>query len=110
MEMKTKEELDLERQELLIKYGSGNVFDLVVDDKKGGFITLFIKDLDQETYTYTTALYNKDAIQGMTFCIDKLWIGGDDKKIVTGNWRYVKQCEGSLWTLFDFQGSELKKN
>ena len=109
--MKTTEELSKELTDLQIKYKK--VFTLIVNlsDDDTDIATVYLKDLDRNTYTAAFKAYQKDTFAGTEILLNQLFIGGDDiKSIVKDNFYALRSADGGVSGLFNVKAGELKKN
>lgn len=114
--MKTKEDLQKEKEGLRLKYGQGigkiNELTVVLDENDPEVTaTIFLRKSDRMATQlvrklYSAGKYHEAIIAGLT----NLYIGGDELKLVTGNDDAVMSCEGPLAEILNRQEATLKKN
>lgn len=86
------------------------VYTLTVNDKHGESITVYLKGLDRVTYKSSSALIQKDELLGVESLLKSLWIGGDDVKKITDDFKALRNAGSTILPLLEVETGELKKN
>ena len=83
---------------------------LTVNDKNGKPVTIHLKDLDRTTYKVVSTLVAKDELQGVESLLNSLWIGGDDVKLITQDFKALRNASVTILPMLQAEAGELKKN
>jgi hypothetical protein len=110
--MKTEIELKLELETLTQRHGKVRTLEVFLDtddeDKKA---TLFLKKPDKATRSIVGKLVNQDKFdKAVVACLNALYIGGDDLKLVTENDDAIESAGLGVVELLTVQKAILKKN
>jgi hypothetical protein len=83
--MKSNEELLSEKESLKDKYKK--VFELKVatNEEENEFCTIFLRPLDEVAYKATMKIIEQDELAAAKVLINSLYIGGDTKETITGD-------------------------
>lgn len=112
--MKTKEELDSEKLELLKKYKPLYTIEAPlsdVDDEMPEVATIFLKKPDRTTYAAVTKLASgADPLRAVEFALKACYVGGDELKTVIENDDALMSCEGAIVSMLKKKEAVLKKN
>lgn len=110
--MKTEIELNLELEKL--KQVHGKVRELVVfldTDDETKTATLFLKKPDKSTRSLVSKLVNDNKFdKAVISCLNSLYVGGDDLKLVTENDDAIESAGLGVVELLKVQQAVLKKN
>lgn len=97
-----------ELDELKKKYG--DVYTLTVNNSKGEPVTVFLKEMDRQSYKSNTALIQKDELLGAEGILRSLWVGGDDVTKITDDFKALRNASVTIIPLLVAEAGELKKN
>jgi hypothetical protein len=110
--MKTQDELKLEFEKL--KQTHGKVREMVVyldTDDEDKTATIFLKKPDKSTRSLVGKLVSQDKFdRAVVACLNALYIGGDELKLVTENDDAIESARLGLVELLKVQQATIKKN
>lgn len=110
--MKTENELNLELAQLTQKHGKVRTLVVYLDtDDEDKTATLFLKKPDKSTRSMVGKLVNQDKFdRAVVACLNALYIGGDELKLVTENDDAIESAGLGVVELLKVQSAILKKN
>lgn len=109
--MKTAEELQTEKQELLAKYGKLNeVTVFLEEDNSEKTATLFLRKPDKTVRSLVGKIAMNDGIKAVSAFLQNLYIGGDSLEIVLSNDYALASTEEAVVDMLSVQKAILKKN
>ena len=110
--MKTRQELDLEFEKL--KQTNGKIREMVVYldiDDEDKTATIFLKKPDKSTRSLVNKLVSQDKFDSAVIaCLNALYIGGDELKLVTENDDAIESAGLEVVELLKVQQANLKTN
>lgn len=110
--MKTEIELNLELEKLSQTHGKVRTLVVYLDtDDESKTATLFLKKPDKTTRSLVSKLVNQDKFdRAVIACLNALYIGGDELKLVTENDDAIESAGMGVVELLQVQKAVLKKN
>lgn len=110
--MKTEIELNLELEKLNQTHGKVRTLVVFLDtDDDSKTATLFLKKPDKTTRSIVSKLVNQDKFdRAVVACLNALYIGGDELKLVTENDDAIESAGMGVVELLQVQKAVLKKN
>ena len=110
--MKNEIELNLELEKLKQTHGSVREMTVFLDtDDETKTATIFLKKPDKTTRSIVGKLVNQDKFdRAVVACLNALYIGGDDLKLVTENDDAIESAGMGVVDLLTVQKAILKKN
>lgn len=98
--MKTNDELIAEKESLKEKHKK--VFELRVatNDEETEFCTIFLKPFDEVVYKAVSKVIENDELNAARILINSLWIGGDDKTVITSDFDNILSASKQLGKMF----------
>lgn len=110
--MKNETELALELEQLKQKHGKVRTLEVYLDtDDEDLKATLFLKKPDKTTRSIVGKLVNQDKFdRAVIACLNALYIGGDELKLVTENDDAIESAGMGVVELLAVQKATLKKN
>jgi hypothetical protein len=110
--MKTEQELEIELEKLVKTHGKVRTLEVFLDtddDEKKAI--LFLKKPDKSTRSIVSKLVNQDKFdRAVIACLNALYVGGDDLKLVTENDDAIESAGMGVVELLAVQKANLKKN
>lgn len=92
------------------KHNKVHILKIPLDDGNKKFAVLFLKPLDRSSYSAISKLSAKDSLQGCELLINTLWVGGDDKELVTKDFEALLAADFQCGSLMQPRRAQLKKN
>lgn len=109
--MKTKEELQLELQNLKAKHKVVYTIEAPLNDEETEFATLYLSKPTRMVYASVSKLATgSDPLKAVEVCLKSCYIGGDDLTLVTQNDEALMSCEGAVVEMLKKKEAVLKKN
>jgi hypothetical protein len=98
--MKSNEELLQEKESLKEKHKK--VFELKVatNDEESEFCTIFLRPLDEVVYKATMKIIENDELAAAKVLINSLYIGGDSKETITGDFDNLLAASKHLGNMY----------
>jgi hypothetical protein len=87
-----------------------DIYELKVKNKAGEHITVYLKELDRNTYKSNSALIQKDEMLGVEGLLRSLYVGGDDVMKIINDFKALRSAAVTLVPLLEVEAGELKKN
>ena len=97
-------------KELEKTHGKVHILKVPLDDEKTKFAILFLKSMTRTVYSMVSKMLEKDELQATEVLINSLWIGGDDKELVTKDFEALHSASFVCGKLLKPREAELKKN
>lgn len=92
------------------KHAKVHILKVPLDDGGTKHAVLFLKALDRSSYAAISKISGKDSLQGCELLINTLWIGGDDKELVTKDFEALLAADFQCGSLMIPRRAQLKKN
>lgn len=109
--MKTEIELESELEKLKKTHKVVRTLEVFLDTDTEETATLFLKKPDKTTRSLVSKLVNQDKFSNaVVACLNALYIGGDELKLVTENDDAVESAGMGVVDLLTVQKAILKKN
>jgi hypothetical protein len=109
--MKTKEELEQEKQTLKQKYNPVYTIEAFLNDDETEFATLFLKKADRQVYASVGKLATgNDPLRAVEMVLKNCYIGGDVLDLVLKNDDALMSCESAIVEMLEKKKAVLKKN
>lgn len=109
--MKTKEELELEKNQLISKYKTVYTIEAPLNDDETEVATIFLKKPDRITYASVSKFAGgNDPLKAVEVALKGLYLGGDDLKLITENDDALMSCESAVVEMLKKKEAVLKKN
>lgn len=109
--MKTKEELEIEKQQLISKYKVVYTIEAPLNDEETEFATIYLRKPDRIIYASVSKLATgNDPLKAVEVALKGCYIGGDDLKLITENDEALMSCESAVVEMLKKKEAVLKKN
>lgn len=109
--MKTKEELQLELNQLKGKYKIVYTIEAPLNDEETEFATIYLRKPDRIVYAMVSKLATgNDPLKAVEACLKSCYIGGDELNLITSNDEALMSCETAIVELLKKKEAVLKKN
>lgn len=92
------------------KHKKVHILKVPLDDGDTKHAVSFLKPLDRPSYSAISKLSAKDSMQGCELLINTLWVGGDDKELVTKDFEALLAADFMCGSLMQPRRAQLKKN
>lgn len=109
--MKTKEELELEKQTLISKYKTVYTIEAPLNEEETEYATIFLKKPDRVIYASVSKIASgNDPLKAIEVALKGCYIGGDELRIITENDDALISCENAIVEMMKKKEAVLKKN
>jgi len=98
--MKTKEELQAEKESLRGQYNKIYELTVATNDEETEFCTIFLRSLDEQVYKAVNTIIERDELGAARVLINSLYIGGDKKETITSDFDCLVAASKYLGNMF----------
>ena len=109
--MKTKEELEKIKAELMLIHNPLYTIDVPVDEDEIEFRTIFLKKFDRTTLNVVQKLATgNDSLKAVEVFLKNCIVGGDDLNEIISNLDMLRSLESVVVEMISVKQAKLKKN
>jgi hypothetical protein len=99
-----------ELKELKSKYGTVYTLTVPLNDELTENATIFLRELDRQTFQIATKLLQKDSLQAVEMMLKSLRVGGDEASVIIDNFAALRSAGDALTPMLIAREGSLKKN
>lgn len=109
--MKSKEELEQEKELLKSKYKPIYTIEVALNEEETEVATIYLKKADRQVYASVGKLaQGNDPLRAVEMVLKNCYVGGDELELILKNDDALMSCEGAVVEMLDKKKAVLKKN